>query len=560
MSADALLSIEDLSIEFDTAAGRVTALRGVSFALKRGEILGVVGESGSGKTVACRSIVRLLAPAARITAGRVLFAGRDMLTLSDRELIAVRGEKIAMIFQNPSTHLDPLMSVGRQIGEALRVHFGTSAAEARRQTIQLLRDVHIAEPERRVDAYPHELSGGMRQRVMIAAALACRPDILIADEPTTALDVTVQAEILRLLERLRAERELAMIIVSHDLGVVAEVCDRVVVMKDGRVVETGAMTEVLERPREDYTRQLVGSQPALMSRWRSEAAAPDGNGGTATRPDSIALERLSVQFSRSPGLIGWMLRRSGHIVNAVDDISLAVRPGETLGIVGESGSGKSTIARAIVGLVHPSAGRIVFNGRPTDQLSKAARLAFRRAVQMVFQDPYTSLDPRYSVFAALAEPLRYHRLCAEHQVADRVRELLDTVELSPELMQRRPYQLSGGQRQRVGIARALALGPEIIIADEVTSALDVTIQAQILELFKRLRREMSLTLILISHDLGVVGHLSDTVAVLQHGRLVEYGAADDVFARPRDPYTRTLLDSIPSLTSRLTALGGMEKP
>ena len=335
MSADALLSIEDLSIEFDTAAGRVTALRGVSFALKRGEILGVVGESGSGKTVACRSIVRLLAPAARITAGRVLFAGRDMLTLSDRELIAVRGEKIAMIFQNPSTHLDPLMSVGRQIGEALRVHFGTSAAEARRQTIQLLRDVHITEPERRVDAYPHELSGGMRQRVMIAAALACRPDILIADEPTTALDVTVQAEILRLLERLRAERELAMIIVSHDLGVVAEVCDRVVVMKDGRVVETGAMTEVLERPREDYTRQLVGSQPALMSRWRSEAAAPDGNGGTATRPDSIALERLSVQFSRSPGLIGWMLRRSGHIVNAVDDISLAVRPGETLGIVGE---------------------------------------------------------------------------------------------------------------------------------------------------------------------------------------------------------------------------------
>ena len=292
MSADALLSIEDLSIEFDTAAGRVTALRGVSFALKRGEILGVVGESGSGKTVACRSIVRLLAPAARITAGRVLFAGRDMLTLSDRELIAVRGEKIAMIFQNPSTHLDPLMSVGRQIGEALRVHFGTSAAEARRQTIQLLRDVHIAEPERRVDAYPHELSGGMRQRVMIAAALACRPDILIADEPTTALDVTVQAEILRLLERLRAERELAMIIVSHDLGVVAEVCDRVVVMKDGRVVETGAMTEVLERPREDYTRQLVGSQPALMSRWRSEAAAPDGNVGTATRPDSIALGKV----------------------------------------------------------------------------------------------------------------------------------------------------------------------------------------------------------------------------------------------------------------------------
>ena len=560
MSADALLSVEDLSIEFDTTAGRVAALRGVSFVLNPGETLGIVGESGSGKTVACRSIVRLLPPTARITGGRAMFAGSDMLALSDQELIAVRGEKIAMIFQNPSTHLDPLMSVGRQIGEALRIHFGMSTAEAQRRTIQLLRDVHITEPEHRVDAYPHELSGGMRQRVMIAAALACQPEILIADEPTTALDVTVQAEILRLLERLRAERELAMIIVSHDLGVVAEVCDRVVVMRDGRVVETGAMTEVLECPREDYTRQLVGSQPALMSRRPREGNAPGGDERVAARPASIALERLSVQFSRSPGLIGWMLRRPGHLVNAVDDISLAVRPGETLGIVGESGSGKSTIARAIVGLVHPSSGRIVFNGQPTDQLSKAARLAFRRAVQMVFQDPYTSLDPRYSVFAALAEPLRYHRLCADHHVTDRVRELLDTVELPPELMRRRPHQLSGGQRQRVGIARALALDPEIIIADEVTSALDVTIQAQILELFKRLRREMRLTLILISHDLGVVGHMSDSVAVLRHGRLVEYGAAEDVFTRPRDAYTRTLLDSIPSLTRRLATTGKMEKP
>jgi peptide/nickel transport system ATP-binding protein len=539
------LSVEELAIQFSTDRGPVQALRGISFDMARGEVLGIVGESGSGKTVACRSIMRLLAPNANIQSGRIRFEDEDVLALDQAQLRKLRGERIAMIFQNPSTHLDPLQPVGRQVGEALRVHHGLDAKTARRRAIDLLADMRIPDPERRVDAYPHQLSGGMRQRVMIAAALACEPTLLIADEPTTALDVTVQAQILELLRQLRKRRGLSIVLVSHDLGVIAEMCDRVVVMKDGQVVETGPVAQVIERPKEAYTQRLIASQPALM--------APARAGPHAEIKPILALQNLRIEFHQPRHLIDWMRRRPPHIVNAVDDVSLTVERGGALGIVGESGSGKSTIARAIVGLAPILGGQIVFDDTAVRALGAAERQRFRRAVQLVFQDPYTSLNPSYTVALTLAEPLRQHRICAPAEVPARVAELMARVELPPELLDRHPSQLSGGQRQRVGIARALALEPKLIIADEVTSALDVTIQAQILGLFQKLRQSMNLTLILISHDLAVVRHLCERVAVLRNGRLVEFGATEQIFAAPRESYTRDLLAAIPRIGRRLAA-------
>jgi ABC-type glutathione transport system ATPase component len=542
MSKQPFLSVEDLAIEFATDHGPVSALRGVSFAMERGEVLGVVGESGSGKTVACRSIMRLLAENGRIVSGRIRFEGDDVLAFDQAALRKLRGERIAMIFQNPSTHLDPLQPVGLQVGEALRVHHGLDARKARRRAIELLADMRIPDPERRVDAYPHELSGGMRQRVMIAAALACRPSLLIADEPTTALDVTVQAQILDLLRQLRKEHGLSIVLVSHDLGVVAEMCDRVVVMKDGQVVEAGPVAQVIEQPQADYTRRLIASQPALMK--------PAERASRPNEPPILALDGLRVEFHQPRRLVDWLRRNPPHVIKAVDGISLTVDRGGALGIVGESGSGKSTIARAIVGLAPVLGGQIIFEQAPIQALSPAERQKFRRAVQMVFQDPFTSLNPSYTVAQTLAEPLRHHRICPEAEIPARVAALMSRVELSAELLARRPSQLSGGQRQRVGIARALALEPKLIIADEVTSALDVTIQAQILGLFEKLRQSMNLTLILISHDLAVVRHLCEQVAVMRNGRLVEVGTTEQIFAAPRESYTRDLLAAIPRMGRR----------
>jgi ABC-type glutathione transport system ATPase component len=531
--------VENLGVEFETARGTVTALRGISFQLERGEVLGVVGESGSGKSVACHSIVRLLPRNARVTSGRVLVSGHDVLALSRRDLLALRGQQVAMIFQNPSTHLDPLMTVGDQIGEALRHHLGMGRREARHKAIELLADVRIADPERRVTAFPHELSGGMKQRVMIAAALACEPQVLIADEPTTALDVTVQASILELLKGLRDERGLSIVLVSHDLGVVADICDRVVVMKDGVVVESGARESVLFAPQADYTKRLIAAHPELGRARERIAERQDREAPTAL----LRVEGLTVEFqSRGPlALLG------GHRVKAVDDVSFELLPGDTLGLVGESGSGKSTVARALVGLVRPTAGKVLYRGKPLAELRGDERLAYRRAVQMVFQDPYTSLNPRLTVAETLAEPLLRHGLQSSRSVAKRVLELMEAVELSPALRNRRPHQLSGGQRQRVGIARALSLEPEVLVADEITSALDVTIQAQILELLRRLREEMSLTVLFISHDLGVVDQVCADVAVMSGGRIVERGPSERILANPEQEYTRRLLAAVPRM-------------
>lgn len=530
---DTLLSVQNLSISFDTAHGVVDAVKGVSFDIRKGEALGIVGESGSGKSVVCRALLQLLAPNARVTGGSVLHDGRDVLTLPADALNRYRGETAAMIFQNPSTHLDPIMRVGDQVAEGLMIHRGLDRAQAAGQAVELLEDMKILDAPRRARAYSHELSGGMRQRVMIAAALACNPALLIADEPTTALDVTVQAQILALIQKVREERHLTVVLVSHDLGVIGEVCDRIIVMKDGQIVETGTTQDILTAPQHEYTKNLIKAQPSLLA---------DRNEPVVEGPEIVSVQGLSVQFKAPRSLSDVLRRKPAHVVRAVDDVSLTLKRGGSLGVVGESGSGKSTLARALVGLVKPTFGTVrvegVGQGRETS-----------RIVQMAFQDPYMSLNPAFTIAQTLSEPFLAHKICAPSEVPARLKALMQQVELPEELLRRKSGQLSGGQRQRVGIARALALSPDILIADEVTSALDVSIQAQVLDLFKRLQRDLGLTLILISHDLAVVRYLCEDVAVMQHGKLVEYGKAAQVLRHPARDYTKALLAAVPKLIS-----------
>ena len=553
-----LLSVRELSIDFRHDGGWQRVIDGVSFDVQAGEIVGIVGESGSGKTVTCRSLLRLLSPRSTRLSGQIRLAGHDLLALDREALQRVRGEQAAMVFQNPSSHLDPLMRIGDQIAEALIAHRGMSRSAARRQAVELLDHVGIVEPQRNVNAYPHQFSGGMRQRAMIAAALACRPSLLIADEPTTALDVTVQAKVLELLRQLRRDDGLAIVLVSHDLGVIAELCDRVVVMVHGRIIETAPTRELLRRPAQAYTRRLIQSQPEMAEPGKpfpgidadvadgaDEALLPmsitltqnnhgEGEAGVGAQ-ELLSVSDLQVHFRQPSGLLSWLLRRPPRVTRAVDGVSLRLHRGDTLGIVGESGSGKSTLARALVDLIRPDGGTINFAGNNVNDLDAAQRQELRRRVQMVFQDPQSSLNPRLSVAATLGEALQVHRVCAAAEVPRQVQALLRRVGLAPELAGRRPHQLSGGQCQRVGIARALSVGPELIIADEATSALDVTIQAQILNLLMRLREQMQLSLIFISHDLSVVRHLCRTVAVMQLGRIVETGAGRADFSRPATP-------------------------
>lgn len=534
-----VLTVEDLSVSFPAPGGTVEAVRGVSFELGRGEVLGIVGESGSGKSVSCRAILGLLPPSARV-AGRVLHGDRNLVTLSPEEMQRVRGRRISMIFQNPSSHLDPLMTIGAHVAEPLRRHFGLGRAEAWARVIELLEAVKIRDAPERYGAYPHQLSGGMKQRVLIASALACEPEILLADEPTTALDVTVQARILELLRDLNRARGLSTILVSHDLGVIAEICDRVVVMRHGRVVETGPVADVVRRPRHDYTRLLIGSQPG---RLKAEPRAPADE-----EPPLLEIENLSVHFpfGGTP-----FVRRPP--VRALDGVSLSVRAGECFGIVGESGSGKSTLARAIIRLVEPTGGAIRHRGRDVAALTGADLAAYRRKAQMVFQSPYDALNPRMTAIRTIAEPIWRHGLAGKSEALARAAELMEHVELPPELAHRRRHELSGGQCQRVGIARALALSPEMLIADEITSALDVTIQAQILTLLRRLRRDRNLTILYISHDLAVVRRLCDRVAVFRAGLLVETGPTERVFAAPASSYSAELIAAAPDLDAIVAA-------
>jgi microcin C transport system ATP-binding protein len=521
-----LLSVENLSVAFRQGGRETLAADRVSFNIKKGETLALVGESGSGKSVTALSILKLLPyPAASHPSGRVLFKGRDLLTLSEREIRAVRGDDITMVFQEPMTSLNPLHTIERQIAEVLEIHRGLSAAQARGRIVELLAEVGIPDPQSRLASYPHQLSGGQRQRVMIALALANEPDLFIADEPTTALDVTVQAQILRLLKNLQTRYDMAMLFITHDLGIVRKIAQRVCVMKEGEIVERGDVAELFARPQHPYTKALIAAEP----KGEPAPARPDA-------PVVMKTDNLRVWF---PIRRGFLRRTIGHI-KAVDGVTLAIRRGETLGVVGESGSGKTTLGLALLRLIS-SDGPIVFLGKPLAGLNFGALRPFRRDMQIVFQDPYGSLSPRMSIAEVVGEGLRVHqpRLIAAEREGKVIGALKD-VGLDPETRHRYPHEFSGGQRQRVAVARAMVLEPSFVVLDEPTSALDMMIQAQIVDLLRDLQRRHDLTYMFISHDLKVVAALASNMLVMRDGKIVEQGPAAELFARPRSDYTRAL--------------------
>ena len=525
--APPLLAVENLSVAFGRGDGEVAAVKGVSFALDRGQTLAIVGESGSGKSVTALSVLQLLPyPAARHPGGSVRLDGRELVGAGERALRAVRGRRVGMIFQEPMTSLNPLHTVERQIGEVLLVHRRLGRAAAQARALELLRLVRIAEPERRLASYPHQLSGGQRQRVMIAMALANEPDLLIADEPTTALDVTVQAQILQLLKDLQARLGMAILFITHDLTIVRRFADRVAVMTRGEIVEQGPVAAVLDRPRHAYTRHLLAAEP--------RGAPPPAD---PAAPEVMAADAIKVHFPIQRGL----LRRTVGHVKAVDGVSLAVRAGHTLGVVGESGSGKTTLGLALLRLL-ASEGAVRFAGRPVEKLTARELRPLRREMQVVFQDPYGSLSPRLSVGQIVAEGLELHRLGGD--AAGRramVDAILREVGLDPSVRDRYPHEFSGGQRQRISIARAMVLNPRFVVLDEPTSALDLSVQAQIVDLLRGLQRRHGLAYLFISHDLRVIRAMSHEVLVMKDGVVVERGPADAIFDRPRHTYTRALM-------------------
>jgi peptide/nickel transport system ATP-binding protein len=548
-----LLEIDALSVEIASRRETIAAVRDVSFSVAPGEILGVVGESGSGKSVTALAVMGILPPAARISGGRIRFAGRA-LDLAGRKRRDRDG--LAIIFQNARSALDPVRPVGRQLVDALRVHSSLSARKAGARAVELLDQVRIREPQRRFWSYPFELSGGMCQRVMIAIALACEPRLLIADEPTTGLDVTTQKAIVDLMVALAADRGMATVLITHDLALAGERCARLAVMQGGRVVESGATADILGRPRELYTRSLIAATPRS-----SDDAQPVG-GGTGTNPDPgplLAVEGLCrdyrlrnrgglaarawARLSRRPGAA-----RSGEILRAVDSVTFYLSAGESVGLVGESGSGKSTLAALIVRLIDPTSGRILFRGDDIGLIParQAARAPYRRDIQMVFQDPTASLNPRHTAFAAIAEPIRrLGPLARDRPLAKVVHELAEMTGFPTQLLGRLPHQLSGGEKARVGIARAIALRPSLLVLDEPTASLDVRVQAVILDLLAKLREEFGMTYLFVSHDLAVVRRICERVLVLRAGRIVESGTAQQVLTAPHHPYTQELVAAIP---------------
>ncbi len=522
-----LLSVRNLSVAFHQGGKTSTAVDGVSFDIRKGEVLALVGESGSGKSVSANSILKLLPyPAASHPSGEILFKGKDLLKASDNELRAVRGNDITMIFQEPMTSLNPLHSIERQISEILALHQGMTGHAARSRTLELLNQVGIREPEKRLKAYPHELSGGQRQRVMIAMALANRPELLIADEPTTALDVTVQAQILELLRELKGAHGMSMLFITHDLGIVRKFADRVCVMTKGRIVETGTVEEVFTRPQHEYTRHLLAAEP------RGEPPASDTG-----KPVVMEGSDIRVWF---PIKAGFMRKVVDH-VKAVDGIDLKLRAGQTLGVVGESGSGKTTLGLALARLIS-SRGRIAFVGKDIAGYSFREMRPLRNQLQVVFQDPYGSLSPRMSVGEIIAEGLKVHERSLSAEERDqRVCWALDEVGLDPSTRWRFPHEFSGGQRQRIAIARAMVLKPRFVMLDEPTSALDMSVQAQVVDLLRDLQKKHDLAYLFISHDLKVVKALANELIVMRFGKVVEQGASADIFRTPKEDYTKALL-------------------
>ncbi len=537
---ETILKVDDLRTYFPTRTGLFKAVDGVSFELKRGKTLCVVGESGSGKSVTARSILQIVDKPGRIEGGSILLTRADgsttdlaRLDARGKEIRGVRGKEIAMIFQEPMSSLSPVHRIGAQIGEGLRIHFGISKKDQRERVLELLRQVEIPRPETAIDRYTFEFSGGMRQRVMIAMALACNPQVLIADEPTTALDVTTQAEILDLIRRLQKSHGMAVLFITHDMGVVAEIADEVLVMYRGNVMERGPVEQIFHAPQDDYTRGLIGSVVKLERKAEIRLKRPDIPADT---PPLLDVKNLSMTFP------------SG--LKAVDDVSLIVRPGETLGIVGESGSGKTTMGRCLLRIYEPESGTIDF--RRADGSTVDVRTAgsstlkdIRREMRMIFQDPVGSLSPRKTVAQIIAEPLKLAGMKGR-ALDDRVAELIQQVGLEPAWRERYPHAFSGGQRQRIGIARAIAVNPRLIIADEATSALDVSLRSQMLDLMMKLQDEMGLSYVFISHDMSVIRYMCDRVAVMYRGKIVEAGETDQVVNHPAHDYTRALLSAIPN--------------
>jgi peptide/nickel transport system ATP-binding protein len=532
VAPEPVLRVEGLCVSVRSGAGLKPLVQDLSFTLNRGETLAIAGESGSGKSITSLAIIGLLPPpAVRVTGGRVRLGTQDLTGLPEAALRSIRGDRIAMIFQEPMTSLNPVMTVGAQLAEAIRAHDAVSRAEARKRAVEALRAVRLSEPERRMAQYPHELSGGMRQRVMIAMALALKPEVLIADEPTTALDVTVQREVLDLLRELQSRMGTAIILITHDMGVVAEMADRVIVMRQGRQVETAPTADLFARPQADYTRALLAAVP----RMGQGSPRPPVTGAPIAR-----LTDVVVRYPLRAGLLGGIT----HNVHAVEHVSFDIRKGETFALVGESGCGKSTIAKALVGLA-PHQGRIEIAGQAMEGLDTAGLKAMRRRVQMVFQDPMAALNPRMRVGDLIAEPLVIHAIGDAASQRAKAADLMARVGLEASHLDRYPHEFSGGQRQRICIARALALQPDLIIADESVSALDVSVQARVLDLLRALQAEFGMSYLFISHDMAVVDNISDRVAVMYLGQIVELGSRAQIFGNPQHPYTRRLIEAVP---------------
>ncbi len=530
-----LLHVDNLHVSFISNQKVFEAVKGISFDVKKGETLGIVGESGSGKSVSARSIMRLLPSPPAMVDGNIDFSGENISTYNDKQMESIRGNDISMIFQDPMTSLNPTIKVGKQIDEILIRHQQLAANQVRASTIEMLELVGIKKAEERCQQYPHEFSGGMRQRVMVAMALACQPKLLIADEPTTALDVTIQAQILRLMKKMQQQFGTSVILITHDLGVVAGMCDRVIVMKEGEIVEQNKTNQLFSSPQHPYTKKLLHALPRLHEKKEPKRQS--------NLPEDIDTNQPLVEVK---GLKQVFPLGSGDTLTAVNSISFSIYPGETLGLVGESGSGKSTTGRLLLQLQNATDGEILYRGMPINRLTKKEMKQLRKEIQIIFQDPYASLNPRMKIMDIIGRPLDIHKLYkTKKERRARVEELLELVGLDKSHAMRYPHEFSGGQRQRIGIARALAVNPKFIVCDEPLSALDVSIQAQIVELLKDLQEKLGLTYLFIAHDLSMVKHISDRVAVMNTGNLIELAESEELYNNPIHPYTKSLFSSIP---------------
>ena len=558
-----LISIKDLSVQFKTQDLHIKALKGISFDINKGESLGIVGESGSGKSVTALSIMRLLPqPPAKITQGEIFFHTNDLLKNSERQMRKVRGNHISMIFQEPMTSLNPVFTVGFQIDEALILHQKMNKKTAREKSIDLLNQVGISDPEGRVNSYPHELSGGQRQRIMIAMAIACKPELLIADEPTTALDVTIQKQIICLLKKLQEKMNMSIMFISHDLGVISEISQRVLVMQKGEIIEESLTSNIFKNPKQNYTKGLIACRPALDVKTARLPIVSDFTEGNKIALKKLPLKKqktfsgevllevknLKKYFPLKKSFFGKTL----SFVKAIDDVSFKVEKGSTLGLVGESGCGKTTLGRTILQLTQAESGEVFYNKVNLSKINKKELKAMRRKMQIIFQDPYASLNPRMTVGNSIMEPMIIHKLWPNKtERIEKVEYLLEQVGLNKDMKNRYPHEFSGGQRQRICIARAIAIEPEFIVCDESVSSLDVSIQAQILNLLKDLQDKLNLTYIFISHDLAVVKFISDKIAVMNQGKIVEYNDSEKLYTNPQNPYTKKLLEAIPSISFKL---------